>query len=87
MNQLSIKIEAINPVNKSNIETILRKISAMKNVSAAHLIYDDHYRFAFKCYHESLDDRSSILFEIKSLLDLYSSTILSRTYNEEEASV
>lgn len=75
MVQTKIIIEALNPVNKSNIDTIIHTISKMEGVSSVGLNFDDQYKFIFYVdYDEAL--LQIIKGQIKSLLMFYGSVIL-----------
>lgn len=86
MAQQSVKIEAMNPVNKSNIDVIISRILKIEGVSSAHLVDDDQYRFSFTYSYEPSADQVKIKKQVKSLLDLYYSAILSMKYSDKEQS-
>lgn len=77
MTQISVKVEAMNPVNKGNIDIIIQRVTEIDGVSTARLIFDDQYKFRFVFDYESSFDKDEIVHQIKALLDLYYSAILS----------
>lgn len=75
MEQSRIIVEALNPVNKSNIDTIIYTISKMEGILSVGLNFDDQYKFIFHIdYDKPL--LQTITGQVKSLLMFYGSAIL-----------
>lgn len=87
MSQVKVTIEAMNPVNKSNIDIIVQQVATIEGVSAARLIFDDQYKFRFVYEYDSSSNDGNIITEIKTLLDRYYSTILARTEDRSKADI
>ncbi|MBK5721221.1 hypothetical protein JGH11_10100 [Dysgonomonas sp. Marseille-P4677] len=77
MEKTNITIEAINPVNKLNIETIINTISEMEGVSSVNLLFDNQYKFIFSLEYDTTSDYTSFVENVRLLLNYYSSSILS----------
>lgn len=87
MTQISVKVEAMNPVNKGNIDLIIQRVTEIEGVSAARLIFDDQYKFRFVFDYDNSFSKDEIVHEIKALLDLYYSTILSMKEDKSRTEV
>lgn len=87
MTQISVTIEAMNPVNKSNIDAILQKVMAIEGVLAARLIFDDQYKFRFVYDYDNSFDNDNIIIEIKAMLNLYYSAVLSMKEDKSRTEV
>lgn len=83
MEQSKIIIEALNPVNKSNIDTIIHTISKMEGVSSVGVNFDDQYKFIFYIDHEEAL-LQSITGQVKSLLMFYGSAILTLKEDKQD---
>lgn len=87
MTQISVTIEAMNPVNKANIDVILQKVTAIEGVLAARLTFDDQYKFRFVYDYDNSFDNDIIIREIKAMLNLYYSAVLSMKEDRSKAEI
>lgn len=70
-------IKALNPVYKAYVGRIIRKVSGMSGVLSVNLDSEGQYDFIFTLKKDEESDLSQITEQIRSLLRLYGSTILS----------
>ncbi|HMM03599.1 MAG: hypothetical protein LBS20_06175 [Prevotella sp.] len=77
MEQVSIKIKALNPVIKTKTSLIIEEISKFAGISLIELNDEDPYSFVFTFTAEADSDITDLTDKIRALLRFHGSTILS----------
>lgn len=77
MEQISIKIKALNPVIKSKTSLIIEETSKFAGISLIELNDEDPYAFIFTVTAEADYDITKLTDNIRALLRFHGSTILS----------